>query len=124
MLKIDLNHGYMNTFDFSGSVVELSADLALVFQLMYNEIRDKNGEEGKAMAEAFAGCVKNSIERAEKTANDIKRLQSIFKGKMDNLMNELKEAVKKAQATDPDDTVASDFSTDFHDFLYGEDDEE
>lgn len=124
MLKVDLNHGHMNAFDFGGTVSELSADLVLVFQLIYNEMRDSNGKEGKAIAEAFAGCVKDSIERAEKTANDIKKFQSMFKDKMDNLMDELKEAMKKAQATDPDDIIASDFSTDFHDFLYGKEDDE
>lgn len=118
MIKVEINKGHVKDCLLEGTAVEFTADLALIFQMMCEAVMKGVPEKDQGMVlEYFEKMCVNGMHKAKEFAS------STPEEKLKKLLDLLSEAMKKSKATASDDIKASDFTTDFHDFLYGEEED-
>lgn len=119
MIKIEMNKGHVSDCRLEGTGVDFTADLAVIFQMMCETVSKDVPKEYKGkLLDCFEKMCIDAMHKAKEFA------KCTPEDKIKKVLDVLSEAMKNSKATDSDDTKNDDFSTDFHNFLYGEEDDE
>lgn len=119
MIKIEMNKGHVNDCRLEGTAMEFTADLALIFQMMCETIiKGVPEKHQETVLEYFEQMCIDGMHKAKEFA------KCTPEDKIKKVLDILSEAMKNSKATDSDDTKNDDFSTDFHNFLYDEKEDE
>ena len=65
MIKYEMNKGHIGNLEIKGDLAELVADVAMLHQLVYEQMFQAGGED---YAKFYAKALRESIDRAEKLA--------------------------------------------------------
>ena len=65
MIKYEMNQGHIGTLEIKGDLPELVADVAMLHQLVYEQMFQAGGED---CAKFYAKALRESLDRAEKLA--------------------------------------------------------
>jgi len=62
MIKYEMNKGHLGALEFSGDMIELSADFSTLYQIMYERFLKDLGQKG---ADVFGETIRDALNHAE-----------------------------------------------------------